>query len=152
MAPGAGAALPECPPGTSANPYCTPGLTLLSHSVRATQNREVKVTVRCAKNGPRCKGRLLLVRRGAGSSAVASAGGTVGSSKYSVAPGKKANITVRLNGQGRRALERKGKLRVSVLTLISGDRTKIGNLLIRGKKRKKPKHVTGVRGKPGFTG
>lgn len=143
VAPSAGAATSECPPGAGANnPYCTAETALETHNTSATGGGVAKIALHCAKSGPRCKGTLLLL--------LGAHGSTVGSSSYSIAAGQTAKVSVKLSKQGRAILNRKGKLRVTAVSVSEGKRTVIGTVLIKGKK--KAKHVTNAHTQPGFTG
>lgn len=141
VAPGAGAATTAtCPPGTTTGPYCKPALTLVIHTASSTRGGVVRVAVKCTA-GSRCTGTLLLMNKGR----------IVGRASYSIAAGQSSSLRIHLSKSGRAALKRTGKLKTSVVTVVGGERTTIGRLTIKGKKAK-PKHVTQVKGHPGFTG
>lgn len=156
VGPTSGASAAGCPPGqTGTPPYCQnvppepPELN--THFTIENGGGTVSFTLECtASKG--CKGTVLLELKGAGgsasSSALASAGTTVGRTSYSIASGHKATVHVKLSKHGRALLKRKGKIKVAVVSVSDGKRTVLGSLTIKAKK----KHVTHTHGHPGFTG
>jgi hypothetical protein len=147
-APAVGAT-PVCPPGVTDATYCAvgneSGLTSKEHSTTTSNNKTVSYTVRCAKSGG-CSGRLCFE----------SATGVIyGCKNYSLKNGETATLIVTLNSAGRKALEKTGTLKVTVVSISNNVRSVIGPLTIKGHKavkKKKPKHVTKAKVSPGFTG
>jgi hypothetical protein len=122
-----------CPPGVTDANYCAvnneSGLTSKEHSTTTSNDKTVKYKVRCVKSGG-CSGTLYFE----------SATGVIyGSKKYSIKSGKTVTLTVTLNSVGRKALEKTGKLKVTVVSVTSNVRSVIGPLTIKGHKASKKK-------------
>jgi hypothetical protein len=139
-----------CPPGVTDATYCAvgneSGLTSKEHSTTTSNNKTVSYTVHCAKSGG-CSGKLCFE----------SATGVIyGCTNYSLKNGETATLIVKLNSAGRKALEKTGKLKVTVVSVTGNVRSVIGHLTIKGhkkaKKKAKPTHNTHATTKPGFTG
>ena len=151
-APTAGATL-VCPPGVTNATYCAvgneSGLTSKEHSTTTSNNKTVRYTVRCAKNGG-CSGRLCFE----------SATGVIyGCKNYSLKNGQTATLVIPLNAAGTKALAKSGVLKVTVVSITNKVRSVIGRLTVKGhkaaKKHKhhvKKHHVTKAKVSPGFTG
>jgi hypothetical protein len=107
---------------------CASALTSLSignQRVRITRKGVAKIRVRCAKGGPRCRGRMTLAKR-------------YGKKSLSIAAGKSARIKVKLSRKARRAVlrSRKGKrIRVTVTPRGGGRRDFATVRLLRPKKK-----------------
>jgi hypothetical protein len=115
-----------CPPGVTDATYCAvgnqSGLTSKEHSTKTSNNKTFKYKVRCVKSGG-CSGTLYFE----------SATGVI-YGKYSIKSGKTVTLTVTLNSAGRKALEKTGKLKVTVASVTSNVRSVIGSLTIKGHK------------------
>lgn len=124
--------------------------------------RVILIPLHCSQK-PRCVGRLLLLPPGHKSSAAhrasaarasertARAASTLyGSGGYSIPYNHTGKVRVKLTAAARAALAKHGRLTVAVVAAANGKRTIIGTITIKAKR--KPKHVTHAKRRPGFTG
>jgi hypothetical protein len=106
---------PGTGPGTGAAP-----LPMLRSSTLRTVSRgsRVRVALACPRGGARCQGRIGLSLRRDRSARAANLGGT----RFSIAPGRRATVALRLTGRGRALARSTRRLKVT-LTIRAGGRT-----------------------------
>jgi hypothetical protein len=119
-----------CPPGVTDATYCaagnTSGVTWEQRFTKVSGNRSIKMTVRC-KSSSRCTGRLYLES--------ASGAKIYGAAHYTIKGGARATLRVRFTATARRALERTGRLTVTVTAVSNDVRSVLGHLSIKGLKK-----------------
>lgn len=158
---GADATVTLCPSGSSLTGVCSStnqsGATPEEHATKTTNDSIIRYVLHCA--GPaECKGTIYFLPSGHSASAHAAATTVYGSGEYAIPGGQDGTVIVHLTAAGKAALERTGKLTVSVTALSNGILSPLGTLAIKGKKVKKHKkhhvkhHVTHTNRRPGFTG
>src|SRR4030095_11006251 len=93
-------------------------LSIRNQRVRITRKGVAKIKVRCAKGGPRCKGRMTLAKR-------------YGKKSLSIGAGKTAKVRVKLSRKARRAVlhARKGK-RIRVTVRPTGGRRSVATVTL----------------------
>lgn len=126
-APASAQAATLCPPGVTDATYCAAGnasgVTWEQRFTKVSGDRSIKMTVRC-KSSSGCTGRLYLES--------ASGAKIYGTAHYTIKGGTRATLRVRFTAAARRALERTGRLTVTVAAVSGGVRSVIGHLSIKG--------------------
>lgn len=158
---GADATVTLCPAGSSLTGVCSSenqsGATPEEHSTKTSNDSIIRYRLHCAL-AVECKGTIYFLPSGHTASAHSAATTIYGSGDYSIPAGQDGTVLVHLTAAGKAALERTGKLTVSVTALSNGIVSPLGTLAIKGKKKaKKAKkhkktHVTHAKKRPGFTG
>jgi hypothetical protein len=121
---------------TSADPF--KGVVIAKQTVRLSKNK-VRISVRCPRGIPgNCTGSLVLKsakRVSAAKKKILS----LGRAKFTIQPGQKKKVTVRISKAGRRYLARKGKLKATArATSKDGagtSKTSRGKVTLKAKKR-----------------
>jgi hypothetical protein len=128
-APASAGAAELCPPGVKDATYCAAGnvsgVAVAKHTVTTSSDSAIDLTMQCKTSTP-CVGKLYLEGPG---------GKILGSVSYSIKPGGKAKLHVRLTAAGRKLLEKTGKLNVKVAAVTKGVRSGLGTVAIKGKKK-----------------
>jgi hypothetical protein len=110
-------------PGTGPGPGPAPGAALLpmlrSRALRTvSRGSRVRVALACPRGGARCQGRIGLSLRRDRSARAANLGGA----RFSIAPGRRATVALRLTRRGRALARSTRRLKVT-LTIRAGGRT-----------------------------
>ena len=99
-----------CKPGSAG------GLAVSKGSIKLKKG-VARVAVSC-KSADGCEGKLTLAA--AGKASAKKKGSTLGSAPFSIAPGKKANVEVKLSRKGLRAVTKRGRLAATATATMSG--------------------------------